>query len=176
MKPNILQDRVVYDGNKFSLHQIDFQFQDNEFFSHEYIKHFGSSAIIPFIDSETIILVKQWRYSVGKYVLEIPSGNRKISESPIQCARRELREETNYDAKQIRLLCETLVAPGYSSEKCCIFSGKEIFHSPLKPDLDEHIEVNSIKINNVPELIRKGKILDQTSITALLLMNTIFSG
>ena len=63
MKPNVLQDRVVYDGNKFSLHKIDFQFQDNEFFSHEYIEHFGSSAIIPFLDSENISFLIKMRPS-----------------------------------------------------------------------------------------------------------------
>ena len=72
-------------------------------------------------------------------------------------------------SKNIEFISETFAAPGYSSEVCSVFTAKELFLSPLKPDLDEHIEIISIKIKNIPDLIKQGKILDQMSITSLLM-------
>ena len=169
MQPVILDENVLFESEKFKLHSIVLKYSNQHTFNKAYLKHRGSSSIVTYVDKNTIIMVKQWRYAIGNYTLEIPSGTHEKFETSIQCAKRELREETGYDSKNIEFISETFAAPGYSSEVCSVFTAKELFLSPLKPDLDEHIEIINIKIKNIPDLIKQGKILDQMSITSLLM-------
>ena len=101
MEPVILDENVLMELEKFNLHSIDLKYNNLNTFSKAYLKHRGSSCIVPYVDKNTIIMVKQWRYAIGNYTLEIPSGTKEKLETSIQCAKRELREETGYDSKNI---------------------------------------------------------------------------
>ena len=67
----------------------------------EVVEHPGGVVILPFVDEENLILIKQWRYPTGQEIIELPAGKLEYSEDPFECAKRELLEETGYEANSL---------------------------------------------------------------------------
>ncbi len=137
-------------------------------FRKKFVKHPGSVLIIPFIDKDRIILLKQYRYTLKKYIYELPAGTIESGETPEECARRELIEETGYDAKYIRKVFELYIAPGYSDEVMHVFLAKDLTHVHSKRDEDEEIILEVRRIDEILDMIRLGTIRDSKTIASLL--------
>jgi len=114
------------------------------------------------MDSEgNIVLIRQYRYAVKKDLVEIPAGSMDHGgESPEECARRELSEETGYGATNWVQLYEGYLLPGYCNEYMYFFLATGLFRAPLPPDEDEQIEVFSVSPEKAAEMIRSGEIID----------------
>jgi len=135
----------------------------------EFIEHPGATAIIPFLDDKRIVLLKQYRHALKKYIWEIPAGTLDPQEKIISCAKRELIEETGYSAGQWHRLGEITPVPGYSNERIHIFLATELQPADQNLDEDEVIQVQALDFLKAFEMIGDGEIQDAKSIAGLFL-------
>lgn len=133
------------------------------------LRHSGASAIVPLFNSNTVILLKQYRHSMGDYIWEIPAGTCNIEEMPIVCAKRELLEETGYSANKWHGLGEITPAPEYSDERIHVFLATDLESGKQNLDKDELLEAHTVKLDAAMEMIYRGEIQDSKTISALFL-------
>jgi 8-oxo-dGTP pyrophosphatase MutT (NUDIX family) len=135
----------------------------------EFVEHPGATAIVAFLDETRVLLLKQYRHALKDYIWEIPAGTLDPQESVMNCAKRELIEETGYSADQWQKLGELTPVPGYSDERIHIFLAGGLQPARQSLDKDEIIHVHTIEFNEALEMIRSGKIQDAKSIAGLFL-------
>lgn len=158
----------IYRGRQFSFikervtlpHHVDAEMA--------FVRHPGSAVIVPLFEDQTIGVIKQYRYVIDEYIYEIPAGTMDIGESPEQCARRELEEETGYAASQFISLGKTYLLPAYSDETSHIYLAKNMTKTVQHLDEDEIIVVHRYNIQDILEMIDTGIIMDALSILAIL--------
>lgn len=131
------------------------------------VRHPGSIAVVPLLDGTTVVMERQYRHAVKKYLLEIPAGTMEPGESPLACARRELEEETGYAAEQFVELSQVDIIPSYSDEKIFVFLARALKESEQKLDKDEIIEIVKYPLNETLEMIEQGLISDALTILSL---------
>lgn len=135
----------------------------------EVIRHPGASAIVPLLNDNRILMLKQYRHAVGGTIWEIPAGTFDGREDPLVCAKRELTEETGYEAHQWDRLGAITPVPGYSDETIHLFLASDMKPAEQALDQDEIIDVYPLPINEVVAMIKKGEIQDAKTISALFL-------
>ncbi len=137
------------------------------------IDHPEAAAIVPFVSEGQILMVRQFRYALGKETLEIPAGKMDPGETSEECARRELLEETGFDAEEIRLVLTYAPAIGYSNELIHIFLGRRL--KRIRPDIDEReiSSVEKVSIDQLREWAGKGLIQDGKTLLGLSFMGLI---
>ncbi|MDD3345551.1 MAG: NUDIX hydrolase [Candidatus Omnitrophica bacterium] len=130
------------------------------------IRHPGAALIVPFFDERNVIILRQFRPAIGKYLYELPAGTLEAGESPAACARRELQEEAGYKAGRISRLGCIYPVPGYSTEKIFIYKACRLIPASRSPEKDEVIRVEKASRGRVVALFRSGKINDAKTICA----------
>ena len=162
-----MKKKKIYDGKIIGLNVYNLKIEKRKV-RREIIQHPGAAAILAFDESGKVILVKQHRFPHG-YILEIPAGTLEKREKPINCAYREIIEETGYEAKKMTKLISYFPAVGYNKEEIHIFvaSGlKKKFE--LELDSDEFITVVKMDIKKLIDMIKTGKIIDSKTICAVM--------
>jgi len=144
------------------------QTADGRAIQREVVEHHGAVAIVPMLDSETILMIRQYRPAVNEVLLEIPAGTLEPNEEAEACAARELEEETGYRSGRLTSMFSQYLAPGYSSEVLHAFLGENLSATAVNPDEDEEIEIVPIAVSDVESMILDGRIRDAKSIAALL--------
>ena len=124
------------------------------------VRHSGSAVMMAVDEKDRILLVKQFRLPAGKELWELPAGRLDPGESPLQAAKRELREETGYRAKTWVKLASFWASPGYVEEKMTIFLATGLTAGEQEPMDDERIEMQWFSKKELSEAIRAGKIAD----------------
>jgi ADP-ribose pyrophosphatase len=132
------------------------------------IQHTGSAVVMPVDDQGHILLVRQYRLPAAAYLWEIPAGRMDEGESPLQAAKRELREETGYTARQWKKLFSLYMSPGFLAEKMNIFVATALKAGPTEFMEDERIETKWFAPAEVDAMIQTGKIIDGKTIAAFL--------
>jgi len=156
-----IQEKQVYQCSIFSVYEGEIRFPNGRVAHQSRIDHLPCIAVVPIDKEGRVILVKQYRYSVRKPLIEIPAGNMdKGNESPEVCARRELSEETGYGANRWIPLYEGYLLPGYCNEYMYFYLAADLYPAPLEPDDDEFFEILSVPIDEAMEMIKAGKIID----------------
>jgi ADP-ribose pyrophosphatase len=163
-----LNKKLIYKGKFTELFCDEVKLPNGNLATREYIKHPGAAAVLPFIDKENIILIKQYRYAIGEVTYEIPAGKIDAGETPLECITRELQEETGYKAKKFELLLFFYPIVALSNELLHIFSAFDLKEGSLNPDEDEFVEKEIVSFKNALEMIKGGRIKDSKTIIALL--------
>jgi ADP-ribose pyrophosphatase len=131
------------------------------------IDHPEAAAIIPFTADHEILMVRQFRYALGRETLEIPAGKRDPGESLEACVKRELLEETGYEAGKIVFVVAFAPALGYSNELIHIYAGHQL--KKTREDIDER-EISSVErleIKEIQRMVEKGLIMDGKTLLGL---------
>ena len=136
----------------------------------------GASAIVPLLDRETVLLLRQYRHAVGKTIWEIPAGTFNAGETPLDCAQRELPEETGYSAAQWHPLGEILPIPGHSDKRVHLFLATDLRRGGQNLDADEIVDVTPVTFDDAMAMIVSGKIMDAKSICALFKAQQVILG
>ncbi len=139
-----------------------------------FINHPQASAIIPFISDDKIIMVRQYRYALKRETLEIPAGKIDEGESPEQCIKREMIEETGFDAGSIEWIYTYAPAVGYSNELIHIYKGEHLHKLDATIDNSEISSIEIIEIKEVLEMIKNHTIYDSKTIIAMALTMPLF--
>ena len=162
-----MKKEKLYKGRLFEVNAYNMQVEHRKV-RREVIEHPGAAAMLAFDEKGKVLLVKQHRFPHG-YILEIPAGTLEKGEKPIDCAYREIIEETGYEAKKMTKLISYFPSVGYNKEEIHIFvaSGtKKKFE--LKLDNDEFITVVKMDIKKLIGMIKSGKIIDSKTICAVM--------
>ncbi|MGE5842718.1 MAG: NUDIX hydrolase [Deltaproteobacteria bacterium] len=147
--------------------------QNNQTSQRIRIDHPEASAIIPFVSDQEILMVRQYRYALGQETLEIPAGKLDPGESPEQCIRQELLEETGFEAGEIDWVCTYAPALGYSNELIHIYSGHELRKAAAVIDEREITSVEKIPLDKLKCMIKERVILDGKTLLGLSLARII---
>lgn len=164
----------VYRGKVVTLRIDTIRMPDGHETKREVVEHHGAVAIVPRLDPDTVLLIRQFRQAVGETLLEIPAGTLEPGEEPHACAARELEEEIGYRPGRLRRMFSQYLAPGYSNEVLHAYLGEDLTLSSVNPDADEEIEIVPVLIADVESMILDGRIKDAKSIAALLVALRLF--
>lgn len=165
--------RRAYTGRIISLDVDRVRFPDGSEGELEMIRHPGASAVVPFLsdpegEDPQILLIRQYRYAADDYLYEIPAGRLDPGEAPIDCARRELHEETGCTAERVERLTTIFTTPGFTDEKIHLFMASGLTRGASARESDEFIEVETKALSDVLLMIEDCQISDSKTIVALL--------
>ncbi len=133
-----------------------------------YINHPGAVIIAPFIDKNTVLMMRQFRPALKKYIYELPAGTLDPNESLMTCARRELIEETGYRAKTLKKVGSIYPVPGYSTEVIHMFKAEGLTAGKAEPEEYEVIDLHPMSKMDIKKLLKSGKLMDAKSICTLV--------
>ena len=162
----------VYHGRIISVDLDEARFPDGSVGTLEMIRHPGASAVVPLLgdsgDDPEVLLVRQYRYAAEQYLYEIPAGRLDPGESPADCARRELQEETGYTATRVEQLFTMYTTPGFTDEKIHLFVATGLVPGEAHREADEFMELVPIRLSRALSMIERGEIQDAKTALALL--------
>jgi ADP-ribose pyrophosphatase len=127
--------------------------------------HPGDAVVILPFEAGECLLLRQYRFAVGEWILEAPAGTMNEGETPGECARRELIEETGFHATTLVPRGAIMTTPGFTDERLFLFEARDLFPSDeFQPDDDEVIETLRVPVPEVREMILDGRISDAKTI------------
>ena len=141
----------------------------------EYLKHPGASAILA-VENGKVLLEEQYRYPVKRVMLEIPAGKLKPGQTPLACAKAELKEETGYTAKHIKEFFVFNPSAAFADEYLHMFFATGLKKGETHLDEDEFLNVKWVPLPRVYKMIKDGKIADSKTLIALLYYKTFMEG
>ena len=156
-----------YQGQLFSFVSEDVTLPNGSRTQMAMVRHPGSTAIVPLLDDNTVVMERQYRHAVGEYLLEIPAGTLEPGEAPLDCAKRELEEETGFVATRMLELGPVHIIPAYSDEIIYVYIARGLTQSRQKLDKDEILEVEFHPFEQTMDMIADGRITDALTILSL---------
>ena len=163
-----LRSRTVYRGRLLHVLEDEVRLSNGRTARREYVRHPGAVMIVPFLDSMTVVLVRQYRHPLARHFYEIPAGKIDPGETPLQTARRELMEECGYEARKWRRLTTIHPCIGYSDERIELYLARGLTHVGQAPDDGELLEVVPVKLAAALRWVKGGKISDEKTVIGLL--------
>ena len=165
--------RRLYEGKVLNLDIDRVRFPNGSTGELELIRHSGASAVLPFLDepndpSARVILIRQFRYAADRFLYEVPAGRLEAGEAPIECARRELVEETGCTAESITPIGGFFTTPGFIDEYIHLFIATGLTCGAPKPEADEFIQQGSHPLQVALRMMDRGEIVDAKTMLALL--------
>ena len=134
----------------------------------QYVKHPGAVAILPLVDDRHLCLIRSRRLTVGKTLIEVPAGTREPNETPLETARRELAEETGYQAAHLEPLATYYPSPGVLNEQMWVFVARDLTPGPPAREDNEEIENLVVTWDDAMDMVDRGEIEDSKTLVALL--------
>ncbi len=163
----IHETREKYNGRVFSFVTEDVTLPNGSRAEMAFVRHPGSTAIVPLLDDNTVIMERQYRHPVREYLFEIPAGTLDPGETALACAQRELEEETGYVADEFIELGKVHILPAYSNELIHVYLARGLSISKQNLDPDEIINVVECPLDEALQMIETGRITDALTILAL---------
>ena len=160
IKEQLLKREEVFQGNFLKVRRDTILTATNLTRTREYITHPGAACIICLFDDETTLIETQWRQPCQRAFVEFPAGKLDPAESPLACAKRELKEETGYEARQWHYLGRLHNALGYSNEKLELFLARDLTAGEQALDDGECLTVSRVPLKQVIEQCDNGTITD----------------
>jgi ADP-ribose pyrophosphatase len=170
-----VSSRPVHDGRIVNLSVDTVRFPDGSTGEIEMIRHSGASAVLPVLsdpdgDDPQVLLIRQYRYASGGFMLEVPAGRPdRQGEDWEVCARRELLEETGLEAGELRYMTTIFTTPGFTDEQIRLYMATDCRQAEeVKLDQDEFIEPVTLTMSDALARIRDGDITDGKTICCIL--------
>ncbi len=172
----VLSSQEICHGRAVNLRVDQVEKPSGKRTTREIVEHSDCVAVVAIDDQDNVLLVRQFRHAVGKFLLEIPAGSVESGEEPIDCVRRELQEEIGYLPQKIDELGGFYAIPGYGTEYLHCYLASNLVLSRLVAEDTDDIELVRVPRGQIPQLIASGEICDAKSIAALLTFNSIQQG
>jgi len=163
-----ISSQQLYQGRAIGLRVDTVEKSSGKRVTRDVVEHSDCVAVVALDEHDRVLLVRQFRYPVGRFLLEIPAGGIDSGEEPVDCVRRELQEEIGYLPQKIEELGGFYSIPGYGTEYLYCYLASNLVPSRLEAEDTESIEVVRVSPNEIAKLIRSGEICDAKSIAALL--------
>lgn len=173
VQEKVICSERIFKGRVVNLRVDTVRLPNGKTSQREIVEHRGAVAIVPLLDEETVLMIRQFRLAVNEVLLEVPAGTLEPEEPPEVCAARELEEETGYRAGTLRKLFSQYLAPGYSQEILHVFLARDLEKTAQHPEEDESVEVVPVPLSRAVDMVLSGEIRDAKTITALLVTHYI---
>ena len=160
-----------HDAGPYRMERMDLEFSNGERRKYERLhgRGHGAVAVVPMLDSETVLLVREYAAGVHRYELGLVKGRIDAGESPIEAANRELMEEAGYGARELTLLRDITLAPVYMSHSTHLVLARDLYPQRLPGDEPEELEIVPWKLDDLGELILREEFSEGRSIAALFI-------
>ena len=173
MEPNnpetaILDHQEIYSGKIIKLHVDKIQQASGRTTIREVVLHPGGVTAVPVLDDGRLLLIRQFRYPIGKYILELPAGKLDSGQSPADTVAREIEEETGHRAGSLTYQCAFYTSPGISNELIHLFIARNLTPCPQRLEEGEHITVEPYTVEECLQKISAGEIADGKTILGIL--------
>ena len=164
-----IQRTLIYDGKIMQVTREEVELENGEHAYREVVYHHGGVCILA-VKAHQIILVKQFRYPNRIQTIEVPAGKLEKDEDPQDCAFRELEEETNNRARDMKFIMKVLPSPGYTSEWLYLYEAIDFeeVNDALAGDDDEFIDIIKMDIDEAYQKVLDGEIVDAKTVIAIM--------
>ncbi len=161
--------RQVHRGRLLSLEVHTWLDEQGRRVQREVVRHPGAALVVPLLDHDRLVLVRNFRVAVGAPLWELPAGTLEAGEPPAAAAARELEEETGYRARRLEPLGEFYTSPGFCDELMRVFVAADLEPVAQRLEAGEEIEVGRVAVREALAMVDDGRIRDAKSIAGLLL-------
>ncbi|MFW5982270.1 MAG: NUDIX hydrolase [Halanaerobiaceae bacterium] len=162
-----VNSKRIYEGNVIKLRVDEVLLSNENKSQREIVEHPGGVTILAVDENQQILLVEQYRKPAEESILELPAGKLEKNEDPLECAKRELIEETGYQAGKIEHLISFYTTPGFCDEIIHLYFASDLKDVGVNPDEDEILRNHSLKKEDIISMIKEGNIKDAKSIIGL---------
>ena len=163
-----VSSQLVYDGGLLKVYRDEVRLHDGTLAWREYVKHPGAVMVLAFVDDETILLERQFRYPKSRHFIEIPAGKLEPDEPALDTAKRELIEECGFEAAEWWRIATLDPSIGHSTEVIHLYGARGLKHVGAALDAGEHLQVFEAKVADAIDWVRQGVITDTKTTFALL--------
>jgi len=171
-KPIILNRTTIAKSRLFRIESLNIQFSNGELRNYERLARGspgGAVLIVPMLDVETVLLIREYSAGVHRYEVGLPKGKTDPGESFLEAANRELKEEVGFGARKLHHLSSFSLAPSYLEHTTEIIIAQDLYAEKLPGDEPEELEVISWKLIKINDLLATGECTDARSIAALFM-------
>ena len=164
-----ISEKKIFDGDILHVRVDQILLPNGLPATREIIRHIGAVCVLPLISDEKVVMERQYRYPVARILREIPAGKLdSADEPPLDAVKRELREETGYEASEWISLGKILPAPAYCDEVLYLYLALGLHAGSQKLDSDEFLDVETVPLSELVEDVMNGKIEDAKTQIAVL--------
>lgn len=167
-RAKILSSETLFHGRIFDVRREQVKEPNGLEATREFVVHNGSVVVLPVFEDGRMLLVCQYRHSVGGYLWELVAGRMEPGENPLGGARRELLEETGYSAGQWQKILDVFPTPGFVSERMVVYVARDLRAGTAHPEEDERITARAFSPREIEGWISDGKLRDAKSVAGIL--------
>src|SRR4051812_33552767 len=166
----LIEKEVIFGGRKAWLEVQHLRDEESGRKMHRnVVVHTGAGCVLPFVDENTVMLIRQKHSAIGHTIVKLPAGTLEKNENPMNCAGRELLEETGYLAGRIQMLGAFYTSPGILSEKMYAYAAYDLVEKEPALEEGEEIELLSATLDEAVAMVGKGEIADGKTIATLMM-------
>lgn len=165
-----IDSKVIFNGKFINLQVDTVKLPDGKESGREVVIHPGAAVVAALTEQDEILLIRQFRYPVGEVLWELPAGKLEKNEEPLECAKRELAEETGYGAREWRYISDFFTTPGFSNEVLYLYLASGLYPEKREADSEEFIELHKVPYSKAVSMISSGEIKDAKTIIGILLI------
>jgi len=164
-----IKSQVKFKGKILNLRVDEVELPNGRVVEREVVEHRGAVGIVPVTNKNEVILLRQYRYPINEVIWEIPAGLLDRKENPLDCAIRELKEETGCSAKKFIKMAEFYLTPGNSNEYFYLYLARDLNRGEVELEEDEFLESKDVLFQDALEMIVDNEIKDAKTIVGLCL-------
>lgn len=176
LKETRIDGEVAYDGSFLKVTRDRISLPDGAETHREFIRHPGAVVILPVFDDGSVLLERQFRYPLDQVFIEYPAGKIDAGEDPLECAKRELREETGYSASEWQFVCTIHNAIAYSDEHLDLYLARGLTAGEAQLDDGEFLETFRATVPELLEMVRSGQVTDVKTVIGTFWLEKILAG
>lgn len=169
----ILSEETAWRGKILDVRSLEVELPNGRRTGRDIVRHPGAAAVVALTESGKIVLVRQYRTALDRVTVEIPAGKLDPGEDPLDCARRELHEETGFTPRCIRYLTTIATTCGFCDEVIHIYLATQLEFDGADPDDDEFVNVDLVPLQELIDAVLDGKIEDAKTVVGALALDAI---
>ncbi len=164
-----IERKLIQKGSIIDFYKDSIQLPDGKVVQWDFIKHKGAAAVVAVRDDGRLLMVRQYRNALERYTLELPAGGRDSEDEPtLQCAARELEEETGYKSDDLTHLLTLRTTVAFCDELIDVYVAKNLKPSKQRLDEGEYINVEAYTIDELCEMVFAKEIQDSKTVSAIM--------
>ncbi|MDB5798063.1 MAG: hydrolase [Paucimonas sp.] len=175
LEETCVDSQAVYDGHFLHISRDTVRLPDGKTALREYIRHPGAVVILPLLPDGRILLERQYRYPMHRVFIEFPAGKIDPGEDWLECAKRELAEETGYTAGRWQHVCTIHNAIAYSDEHLQLYLAQDLVPGKASLDEGEFLETMAVTLEELQQWVREGTVTDVKTVIGSFWLEKILS-
>lgn len=168
-RPHQQRSRLVYRGRVITVEADTVEMPGGRTVRMDVVRHRGSVVLVPQPTATDVILIRQYRYVIGRWIWELPAGSLDEGESPARGARRECAEEVGWHPKTLVRLGAYYPTPGFCDEKLTFYACRDLVRpaGPVHRDPDEQIDTKVLTLEDAWRMVERGDVIDLKTVAGL---------